>query len=231
MISPRSPFARAAIVAIAALFLTAGLAEARAGRGGGFGSRGARTFQAPPPTKTAPTPAQPIQRSTTPQPSPGANQAAPGAGVTQPARPGFFSGRGGFMGGLIGAGLLGMLLGYGLFGGLGSLASIIGLLLQVALVVILVRFAIGFFQRRNQPAYAGVGAVLVAGGAWKVRAPRLPNPPPRPARASAWPAARNRAAMATMTPRANGERGEIMSGSKQPPKVGDGKDIGAMSRV
>ena len=75
--------------------------------------------------------------------------------MAQPARPGFFSGRGGFFGGLIGAGLLGMLLGYGMFGGLGGLGSIIGLLLQVALVVILVRFAIRFFQRRNQPAYAG----------------------------------------------------------------------------
>lgn len=155
MISPRSIVARAAIVAVAGLFLAAGHAEARAGRGGGFGSRGARTFQAPPPTPTAPKPAQPIQRSTTPQPSPGVGQATPGPAATQAARPGFFSGRGGFMGGLIGAGLFGMLLGYGLFGGLGSLASIIGLLLQVALVVILVRFAFLWFQRRNQPAYAG----------------------------------------------------------------------------
>ena len=54
-----------------------------------------------------------------------------------------------------------MLLGYGLFGGMGGLASILGLLLQVALVVILVRLAIGFFRRRSQqqqPAYAGAGA-------------------------------------------------------------------------
>ena len=155
MFALRSPVTRTLAVALVGLFLAAGHAEARAGRGGGFGSRGARTFQTPPPTRTAPTPAQPIQRSTTPQPSPGVNQAAPRPGVAQPARPGFFSGRGGFFGGLIGAGLLGMLLGYGMFGGLGGLGSIIGLLLQVALVVILVRFAIRFFQRRNQPAYAG----------------------------------------------------------------------------
>jgi predicted lipid-binding transport protein (Tim44 family) len=160
MISPRSTFARAAIVAVAALLLAAGHAEARAGRGGGFGSRGARTWQAPAPTRTAPTPAQPIQRSTTPQPSPGINQTAPQPGIAQPARPGFFSGRGGFFGGLVGAGLLGMLLGYGLVGGLGGLGSILGLLLQVALVVLLVRFAIRFFQRRNQPAYAGASGPI-----------------------------------------------------------------------
>ena len=77
MITSRSPFARAIIVAVAALFLAAGHAEARAGRGGfGFGSRGARTFDAPPVTRAAPTPAQPIQRSTTPQPSAGYQPAA-----------------------------------------------------------------------------------------------------------------------------------------------------------
>ena len=155
MLSPRSRVSRVLVLAVIGLFLGAAQADARAGRGGGFGSRGARTFQAPPATPTAPAPAQPIQRSTTPQPGPGVNQTTPRPGVAQPARPGFFSTRGGFFGGLVGAGLLGMLLGYGLFGGLGSLASILGLLLQVALVVILVRFAIGFFQRRNQAAYAG----------------------------------------------------------------------------
>ena len=159
MFALRSPVTRTLAVALVGLFLAAGHAEARAGRGGfGFGSRGARTFQPPPPTRTAPAPAQPIQRSATPQPSPGVNQAAPPPGLAQPARAGFFSTRGGFFGGLVGAGLLGMLLGYGLFGGLGGLGSILGLLLQVALVVILVRWAIRFFQRRNQPAYAGAGA-------------------------------------------------------------------------
>ena len=159
MISPRSSLARATIVAVAALLLAAGHADARAGRGGGFGSRGSRTWSAPPPTRTAPQPAQPIQRSTTPQPSPGIGQSAPSPGVGQPARPGWFSGRGGFFGGLLGAGLLGMLFGYGMFGGLGGLGSILGLILQVALVVLLVRFAIGWFQRRNQPAFAGAAPI------------------------------------------------------------------------
>ena len=141
------------------LYLAAGHADARAGRGGGFGSRGSRTWSAPPPTRTAPQPAQPIQRSTTPQPSPGVGQSAPSPGMAQLARPGWFSGRGGFFGGLLGAGLLGMLFGYGMFGGLGGLGSILGLFLQVALVVLLVRFAIGWFQRRNQPAFAGAAPI------------------------------------------------------------------------
>ena len=153
MISSRSTFTRALIVAVAAVVLAAGHAEARAGRGGfGFGSRGARTFQAPPPTSTAPTPAAPIQRSTTPQPGPTAAQNAPRPGIAQAARPGFFSTRGGFLGGLVGAGLLGMLLGYGLFGGLGGLASILGLLLQVLLVVFLARMAFhGSSAATSQP--------------------------------------------------------------------------------
>jgi predicted lipid-binding transport protein (Tim44 family) len=66
-----------------------------------------------------------------------------------------FSTRGGFMGGLVGAGLLGMFLGYGLFGGLGGLGSILGLLLQVVLIVWIARMAVGFFRSRRQPAYAG----------------------------------------------------------------------------
>jgi predicted lipid-binding transport protein (Tim44 family) len=157
MLSPRSTLTRALIVAVAALFLAAAPADARAGRGGfGFGSRGARTFQAPPPTQTAPRQAAPIDRSVT-QPGPTVNRGV--QGPAQAARPGgFFSTRGGFLGGLVGAGLLGALLGYGLFGGLGGLASILGLLLQILLVVWLARLAFRYFQRRSQPAYAGAGA-------------------------------------------------------------------------
>lgn len=141
----------------AALILVAGVADARPGRGiGGLGSRGARTFQAPPATNTAPRTAAPIERSAT-QPGqpgqPGFNQAAP-RGATAAAG-GFFSRRGGLMGGLVGAGLIGALLGYGLFGGLGGIGSILGILLQLALIVVLVRWAVRAYQRRSQPAYAG----------------------------------------------------------------------------
>src|SRR5689334_1459059 len=70
-----------------------------------------------------------------------------------PAAPGgFFSGRGGFfsglMGGLIGAGIGSLLFGHGLFGGIDGIGSIIGLLLQIALVVFLARLLIGFLRNR-----------------------------------------------------------------------------------
>jgi predicted lipid-binding transport protein (Tim44 family) len=149
----RTTFARAAVLAVAAMFLAAAQVDARPGRGGGFGSRGSRTWSAPAPTPTAPRQAAPIERSTV-QPAQGVNR--PAAAPMQPARPGgFFSTRGGLLGGFLGAGLLGMFLGYGLFGGLGGLGSILGLLLQVALIVFLARLAFRWFQRRQQPAYAG----------------------------------------------------------------------------
>ena len=47
-----------------------------------------------------------------------------------------FPADGGFMAGLLGAGLLGALLGGGFFGGLGGIASFLGLILQVGLVVL-----------------------------------------------------------------------------------------------
>lgn len=168
--STRTLLGRSLIVAVAALFLAAGQADARAGRGGGFGSRGARTWSPPPATTTAPTQAAPIQR--TQQPA-----AAVQRPLGQQARPGgFFSPRGGgFMGGLIGAGLIGMFLGYGLMGGLGGLGSLLGLLLQVALVVVLARFAFRFFQRRMQPALAGAAP---GGAAPLHREAAAPRPAP-----------------------------------------------------
>lgn len=147
-------------VALAALVLAAGtmvaadFAEARVGRGGSFGSRGTRTWSTPAPTPTTPG-AQPMQRSATPnQPAqPGLNTAAsrqqPGGFFN---RPGFM---GGLVGGLLGAGLFGLLMGSGFFSGLGSLAGILGLLLQVALIFIVVRLVMGWLRSRNQPSYAG----------------------------------------------------------------------------
>lgn len=123
-------------------------AEAR--RGMSVGSRGSRTYQTPPTTQTAPTPAAPIQRSTTPQPAP---SAAPNASAMgQAARPSMFgSGLGGsLMRGLLIGGLVGMLLGHGL----GGLAGFLGLLLQGALLALVVMLALRFF-RRPQPAPAG----------------------------------------------------------------------------
>jgi predicted lipid-binding transport protein (Tim44 family) len=95
---------------------------------------------------------------------PGAPGMAGPAAAGAAAKGGFFNRPGmGMLGGLaagfLGAGLLGMLFGGGLLSGLGSFASIIGLLLQVGLVVIVVRLAMKWWQRRNQgqtaSAYAG----------------------------------------------------------------------------
>jgi predicted lipid-binding transport protein (Tim44 family) len=65
---------------------------------------------------------------------------------------------GGMLGGLamgfLGAGLFGMLTGGSLFSGLGGISSIIGLLLQIALIVIVVRLAMSWWQRRHTPANA-----------------------------------------------------------------------------
>ncbi|WP_315779664.1 MULTISPECIES: Tim44 domain-containing protein [unclassified Bradyrhizobium] len=132
--------------------LAVSAADARIGGGSSSGSRGTRTFSAPPPTSTAPGSASQFNRTMTQPGQPGMNTAAP-------ARGGLFGGRaGGLLGGLaagfLGAGLFGMLFGGGLFSGLGGFASIIGLILQVLLVVLVVRFAMAWWQRRNQPAYA-----------------------------------------------------------------------------
>jgi predicted lipid-binding transport protein (Tim44 family) len=153
---PRS-LVRALLVVAAAVTMVATEADARAGRGGGgFGSRGGRTFDAPPATNTAPRTAAPIDRPGTAAQQPGV--ANPAGGRPGAAATGGIAGRGGFMGGMLGAGLIGAMLGYGLFGGLGGLASIIGLLLQVALVGFLVMLAIRFFRSRFQPAHAGATA-------------------------------------------------------------------------
>src|SRR6202000_3031580 len=70
----------------------------------------------------------------------------------------------GFAAGFLGAGLLGMLFGGGLFGGLGGLSSLFGLLLQIGLIVIVVRLAMSWWQRRTTPAYAETPRAGVGGG-------------------------------------------------------------------
>jgi len=140
--------------AVAAAFAVAMTeADARAGRGGSFGSRGSQTFSAPPSTATSPS-ARPIERSMTQPGQPGSMASrqpstAPMGGFFN--RPGFL---GGLFAGFLGAGLLGMLFGHGLMGGLGGFASILGLVLQIALVVIVARLLWSWWQRRSQPAVA-----------------------------------------------------------------------------
>ena len=129
---------------------------ARRGGFGGFGSRGSKTYQAPPATQTAPNAASPINRSAT-QPQAQRPGSVGQAGAAQKGglfnRPGFM---GGLMAGFLGAGLLGLLLGNGLLGGLSGLAGFLGLLIQVALVVVVARLLWTWWQRRQQqqPGYA-----------------------------------------------------------------------------
>src|ERR1700710_1036765 len=129
-------------------------ADARIGGGGSSGSRGSRTFSAPPSTSTSPGAAQPFNRTMT---QPG----SPGMGAPAAAGGGLFGGRGGMLGGLaagfLGAGLLGMLFGGGMFSGLGGLSSIFGLILQIGLIIIVVRLAMSWWQRRNATASAYAG--------------------------------------------------------------------------
>lgn len=130
------------------------VADARVGRGGNSGSRGDRTFTAPPTTQTAPKPAAPVDRTMA---QPGTSTATPGMRPTTPsAAPSRFGGGFGglLMGGLLGAGLFGLLSGAGLFSGLNGLASFMGLLLQFALIAGVVYLVMSYFRSRNQPALA-----------------------------------------------------------------------------
>ncbi|WP_363348827.1 Tim44-like domain-containing protein [Methylocystis echinoides] len=137
----------------ALLALAPAIAEARMGGGGSFGSRGSRSWSAPPSTRTAPGMASPFERSDTPRSGYGMGQ----PGLNNPAFGGSSFGRGllgGLAGGLLGAGLLGMLTGNGFFGGIGGFMSFIGVLMQIALIVFLARMAFAWWQRRNAPAGA-----------------------------------------------------------------------------
>src|ERR1700759_1938608 len=146
-----------AVAVVVALALPAVIvvssADARVGGGFSSGSRGSRTFSAPPSTPTAPGTAQPFNR-------PFSQPGSPTTG--SPIGGGFFNRPGtGLLGGLaagfLGAGLFGMLFGGGLFSGLGGLSAIFGLLLQIVLIVFVVRLAMSWWQRRQmgEPAYAG----------------------------------------------------------------------------
>lgn len=141
-------FAMLATLAVAFTLVSTDFADAR--RGGSFGSRGTRTFQSAPPTRTAPNQTGPVERSMTPNPGPTAATRQPGAATQQ--RPGFFNGLGGsLIGGMLLGGLFGMLLGYG-FGGM---AGALGFIVQLLLIGLLVMLAMRFFRSRQQPATAG----------------------------------------------------------------------------
>jgi len=148
------PFSRSSALTLALAaglaIIAADVADARGGGGRSFGSRGSKTFTAPPATTTAPK-AAPIEKSMTQKGAPASAQGAqPGAAAA--AQPSRFGGmRGLLMGGLIAAGLASIF-------GLGALASVLGFVLQFALIAGVVYLVVMFIRARSQPALARASA-------------------------------------------------------------------------
>jgi len=155
---------------VAMTLVSVDFAEAR--RGGSFGSRGLRTQQAAPPTRTAPGQTGPVERTMTPTTPNAASRQQQNMGQQ---RPGMFNGLGGsLMRGILIGGLFGMLLGYG-FGGM---AGALGFLLQLLLVGVVVWLAMAFFRSRRTPAMAG-GAPAPSGFGEPSRRDTAPEVAPR----------------------------------------------------
>src|SRR5438105_4519320 len=128
---------------LGALSFLATAADARVGGGGSSGSRGGRTYSAPPSTNTSPR-AAPIEKSIT---QPGTTAPSPVAGASR-----FGGWRGILMGGLI-AGMLDSIFGFG------ALASVLGFILQVAIIGGIMWLVMSYFRNRQaQPAMAGASA-------------------------------------------------------------------------
>lgn len=153
----RTRSARLAIATLAAgtaLAFAISTVDARPGRGGSAGSRGARTEQAIPQTPTA---APRVQQPAAGQAQrPGQPQAAASAAAARPSMARTMMT--GFAAGLLGAGLFGLLSGQGFFSGLGGFMGLLGLLLQAAIIFLVIRLAWNFFTRRKDtaPVPAGV---------------------------------------------------------------------------
>ncbi|RFB78152.1 Tim44 domain-containing protein [Methylovirgula sp. 4M-Z18] len=150
----------AAIALAGALALAPQLADAKMGGGGSFGSRGSFTYRPPPVTNTAPRTASPFDRSITPSP----NQSLLRPNVSTTGNRGLFGGAfgRGLLGGLIGAGLFGLLTGNGFFGGIGSLMSLIGLMLQIGLI-----FLVGRWLLRRMGVLAPASAAYGGGSGFQ----------------------------------------------------------------
>jgi predicted lipid-binding transport protein (Tim44 family) len=171
----------------------AGVADAR--RGGGFGSRGMRTYSAPQSTYLSPGGAAPIQRSMT---APGTTsggfqpygaQPSYAPGYAQPyASPRSFGG--GFVGGLLTGGLVGAMLGHGFGGGWGGYGygggmgmGLISLIFQLGLVALIV-WGVSRLFRRGRGLSPVSGPAPFAGAAFAAE----PGPVPGQAYAGPWSA-------------------------------------------
>ncbi|QDH17563.1 Tim44 domain-containing protein [Swingsia samuiensis] len=140
------------------LLCAIGTADARAGGGMSLGSRGSHTWSPPPRTSVSPSWVRPMDRTATPQPNNPAfngpmqprpmpnNYGMPGYRPPLTARHPFLTG---FMGGMLGAGIIGLLSGHGFLWGFHGLASLIGFLFQALIIAALIIFVIRLFARRN----------------------------------------------------------------------------------
>nr|WP_194300389.1 Tim44 domain-containing protein [Acetobacter farinalis] len=144
-------------------------ADARPGQGGSMGSRGSRTWSAPPTTSTSPFGAAPMDRSITPRTAPGYNGYAAQTPYGTPLNRGMGMGMGtasrhpfltGLAGGILGAGLFGMLSGHGFMGGVHGLFSFIGLLIQIGLIAMVVMWLIRRFSGQSPSRSGGSGFSL-----------------------------------------------------------------------
>ena len=139
-------------------------ANARPGLSGSLGSRGSRTYAAPPATATNPYGASQFGRSLTPRGGYAPYGAAPHGGVAQRGHPLLT----GIAGGLLGVGLGSLLLGHGLFGGGLGGGGLLWLLIEIALVVVLLRWLFRRFAGGGRPSMQGgmpgAGAAALAIG-------------------------------------------------------------------
>ena len=87
-------------------------------------------------------------------------------------RPGLL---GGFAAGFLGSGVLGLLFGHGLVGELGSVASVLGLVFQLALIALLCRLIWTWWSGRNAPAFAGLSPRQLADPYLRSRHEFLPD--------------------------------------------------------
>ena len=87
-------------------------------------------------------------------------------------RPGLL---GGFAAGFLGSGVLGLLFGRGLVGELGSVASVLGLVFQLALILLLCRLIWTWWSGRNAPAFAGLSPRQLADPYLRSRHEFLPD--------------------------------------------------------
>jgi hypothetical protein len=156
----------AAFAALAvALLLGADDADARLDGGLSFRSSASGTLLAP----TVVAPALAVMaandRATT-----GSNPGGSLGGLFN--RPGLL---GGFAAGFLGSGVLGWLFGHGFVGELGSVASILGLVFQLALIALLCRLIWTWWSGRNAPAFAGLSPRQLADPYLRSRHEHLPD--------------------------------------------------------